>query len=262
MESLHTALDVVGFVPVVGEVANGLNALIYLGEGDYANAALSGVALIPVAGGAALAARMGARGVKVVKGLRLADKGAAEVVDAAHGVRDVRAGVRLGADARNGAAVREPIGQSRAALDRAQHARDALPRTTRFEEKTVSSDGGKTLSGWFEPRPGGYDRATPFEVRDYSDQIGHTLKGKGARDHVADGYFVGAENASHAEKQMAVRHPNEPLGVSKPVCSDCQDFMRKHALHQGHEQHVSDPFETWIFPADGGAPRRIPHPGN
>jgi RHS repeat-associated protein len=48
--SLHTFLDIVGFIPVIGTPANALNAAIYLAEGDYVNAALSASAMIPFEG--------------------------------------------------------------------------------------------------------------------------------------------------------------------------------------------------------------------
>ena len=53
----HGALDVVGMIPVVGEVADLANAGLYLAEGDYTNAALSAAAMIPIIGGAAIAAK-------------------------------------------------------------------------------------------------------------------------------------------------------------------------------------------------------------
>ncbi len=54
---VHTTLDIVGLVPGLGEVADGINALIYLAEGNYADAALSAAAMIPGAGAAATAAK-------------------------------------------------------------------------------------------------------------------------------------------------------------------------------------------------------------
>ncbi len=54
---VHTTLDVVGLIPGLGEVADGLNALIYLAEGNYTDAALSAAAMIPFAGAAATAAK-------------------------------------------------------------------------------------------------------------------------------------------------------------------------------------------------------------
>ncbi|CAM2063905.1 DUF1308 domain-containing protein [Sulfidibacter corallicola] len=60
---VHTTLDVVGLVPGLGEVADGLNALIYLAEGNYTDAALSAAAMIPFAGAAATAAKFGKKGL-------------------------------------------------------------------------------------------------------------------------------------------------------------------------------------------------------
>jgi len=49
-ENSHTALDVAGMLPIVGEVADGFNGLIYLAEGDPGNAAMSFGAMVPFAG--------------------------------------------------------------------------------------------------------------------------------------------------------------------------------------------------------------------
>jgi RHS repeat-associated protein len=55
---VHTGLDIVGFIPGLGEIADGLNAAIYLAEGDYVNAAISAAAMVPGIGAAATGARM------------------------------------------------------------------------------------------------------------------------------------------------------------------------------------------------------------
>ena len=60
----HTILDVVGMIPVVGEIADGINALWYLAEGDYLNAALSAAALVPSAGAAATGAKLIGKGLR------------------------------------------------------------------------------------------------------------------------------------------------------------------------------------------------------
>ncbi len=59
----HGVLDVIGLVPVVGEVANGVGALVYVAEGDYVNAALDAAAMWPAGGQAATAAKYGKKGV-------------------------------------------------------------------------------------------------------------------------------------------------------------------------------------------------------
>lgn len=61
-EWIHGGLDVVGFVPGFGEVADGANALIYLGEGRYLEAGISAAAMIPILGD------VGKAGKWVVKG--------------------------------------------------------------------------------------------------------------------------------------------------------------------------------------------------
>lgn len=59
----HAALDVAGFIPVVGALADLANAGWYAAEGDYTNAAFSAASAVPGVGDAAAAAKIG---VKVV----------------------------------------------------------------------------------------------------------------------------------------------------------------------------------------------------
>ncbi|MBA4861320.1 DNRLRE domain-containing protein [Streptomyces sp. PSKA54] len=72
----HAALDVVGLVPVVGEVADVANGLWYLAEGNYVDAALSMTSAIPLAG----------YGATAIKAGRYVDKGI-DALDAANDVR-------------------------------------------------------------------------------------------------------------------------------------------------------------------------------
>jgi len=116
--------------------------------------------------------------------------------------------------------------------------------------KTVASDGNKTVSGWSEP-PEGYSQATPEDVAAHSKKIGHELKPAGANDQINRGGFPGKYNASHAEKQMALASPNEPAGVSKPMCSDCIEFYKAQAKYSGQPQTVTDPDMTRVFNTDG-----------
>lgn len=46
----HGSLEALGLAPVIGEVFDGINALWYAAEGDYTNASLSGVSMIPIIG--------------------------------------------------------------------------------------------------------------------------------------------------------------------------------------------------------------------
>ena len=79
-EGLHTTLDVVGLMPGLGEIADGLNALIYAAEGDFKNAGISSMALLPILGSAATGTRLANKAVDAAKAI---DKGsdAAKAVD-------------------------------------------------------------------------------------------------------------------------------------------------------------------------------------
>jgi RHS repeat-associated protein len=63
VDVVQVGLDVVGLIPGLGEIADGLNGLISLARGDYAGAALSFAAMIPFAGWAATAGKFGKRAV-------------------------------------------------------------------------------------------------------------------------------------------------------------------------------------------------------
>ncbi|WP_404790450.1 S8 family serine peptidase [Altericista sp. CCNU0014] len=66
-DNAHGILDVAGFIPVVGAVADVANAGLYAAEGDYANAALSAAAAVPGVGDAAAAVKLANRGVQAVQ---------------------------------------------------------------------------------------------------------------------------------------------------------------------------------------------------
>ncbi len=64
LDGLQLGLDVVGLIPVVGEIADLANAGISLARGDYAGAALSLLSAIPFAGWLGTAGKVGRRGAK------------------------------------------------------------------------------------------------------------------------------------------------------------------------------------------------------
>ncbi|KAF2518770.1 hypothetical protein E0W68_08455 [Flavobacterium salilacus subsp. salilacus] len=76
-EMLHLALDIVGFVPVYGEIADVANGIIYTIEGDGINASLSYASAIPVAGWFAAGVKMAKR----ADGLLFLVKGADNIID-------------------------------------------------------------------------------------------------------------------------------------------------------------------------------------
>jgi len=63
LEITHTVLDIAGFIPGIGDICDGINAVLYLAEGDYVNAALSAISLIP---GSDLLTKTGKAAKKVV----------------------------------------------------------------------------------------------------------------------------------------------------------------------------------------------------
>jgi hypothetical protein len=84
-----------GFVPGIGSVASGIDAGLYLAEGDYANAALSGVGMIPggvIAKGAAKVVKGAAKGAKAIAGTA---KAARVARAAAKGAQAIRRGAQV-----------------------------------------------------------------------------------------------------------------------------------------------------------------------
>src|SRR5690606_4366107 len=59
LEGVQCALDVEGLVPGFREIADGINAIIYLVNGDYVNASLSMAAMIPIGGQLATVGKLG-----------------------------------------------------------------------------------------------------------------------------------------------------------------------------------------------------------
>jgi RHS repeat-associated protein len=66
MSIVHGALDVAGFVPGLGAVADVLNAGIYLAEGNYGEAAWAMAAAVPGVGDVAKGARMAKQGAELL----------------------------------------------------------------------------------------------------------------------------------------------------------------------------------------------------
>jgi WXG100 family type VII secretion target len=69
LDTIQTVMDVAGFIPGVGDVIDLVNGGIYAARGDWTNAGLSLIAVIPVIGSLAAAGRLGAKGPKVLRSL-------------------------------------------------------------------------------------------------------------------------------------------------------------------------------------------------
>ena len=141
----------------------------------------------------------------------------------------------------------DPVKKSQEAFDRAKEAKEGLPDKRKFDSKTASSDHVKTLSGWSEDRPPGFQEPNIEDVLAKQEEIGHDVKKAGANDHGIDGQYY----ASHAERQLSLTAKEPQIGVSKAMCPDCQGYFAKLAQHEGRDWHVTDPDGTWTFRADG-----------
>ena len=69
MDIVHGALDIAGFIPVLGAIPDGVNAAIYVAEGDWANAGLAAVAMVPAWGDGVKLGVMAGKTAKAIKNI-------------------------------------------------------------------------------------------------------------------------------------------------------------------------------------------------
>jgi len=141
-------------------------------------------------------------------------------------------------------------GEGDAALARAHSARGYVRPLSTARKKTVAADGSPTLSGWARPRPDGFHQASPEQIRNLADQINHRLEPstpphKGYAGH--DPGFSGKAAASHAEKQQLLTRTSDHIGVTRPMCPDCQAMFKKYVDYTGHPLYVTDPKGSHTF---------------
>ncbi len=126
----------------------------------------------------------------------------------------------------------------------ALEARDAVSDVPERKTGARAPDGTATVSGW------GTDVHTLDPVKKLSARIGQPIAPNPALD-APD--YPGSYNLSHAEKQIAVIKPNQPVGVSRVMCLDCQQFYQRLANSTGRPQIVADPAGVRIFLPNGPA---------
>ena len=110
----------------------------------------------------------------------------------------------------------------------------------------AASPQGVTVSGYtFVPeRP--VLNVTPADVRRRAAGIDHPVRGSKNDQGIRGQYFD-----SHAEKKQIVANPDQPVGVSRPMCNDCVGFFSREARARGSAQVVTDPFTTRVFEPSG-----------
>jgi len=136
------------------------------------------------------------------------------------------------------------------AQKRADQAADKLPPHNR-ERKTTSSDHAQALSGWSQKRPSGFQKPNIDEVFAKQKEIGHPTKPADFADNGVPGQYY----ASHAERQLSITAVEREIGVSKPVCPDCQQYFSRLAQYEGKDWYVADPDGGWVFRSDGSTTR-------
>ncbi|MFZ0577320.1 MAG: hypothetical protein WAM41_07385, partial [Psychrobacillus psychrotolerans] len=84
LDSLQLGLDIAGFIPVAGEIADAANGLIYSARGDALNATLSFSAMIPIIGSVSTGGKLAVKGSKAIE----------EAQDASKAVDNVKGGTK------------------------------------------------------------------------------------------------------------------------------------------------------------------------
>ncbi|HML25206.1 MAG TPA: hypothetical protein PKC27_00690, partial [Methanomethylovorans sp.] len=151
MDIVHGALDIAGFIPVLGAIPDGINAGIYAIEGDWTNAGLSAVAMVPVWGdGVKFGAIAGKSAIKISEkaAIRLGEEGIAK------GLKEVKAASKVEKTAVETAeeAVKVEKGAAKAEKeavgDVAKTEKEAAEEVEKGAEKKKKKGGKYTCYGW------------------------------------------------------------------------------------------------------------------
>ncbi len=143
-------------------------------------------------------------------------------------------------------------------LEAANEAAEIVAKASGLEKKTiaVAISGLPSMSGWthwaVEDEEAGLlefeNSAVANEsVLDYmyglADRHGYAIKEHKLFDHGVPGRYY----ASHAEKQLSVVYPDEPIGVSKRMCGNCLGYFQAVANDRDEQQVVVDVRDVNVF---------------
>lgn len=153
LDIVHGALDIAGFIPVLGALPDGINAAIYVVEGDWVNAGLSAVAMVPVWGdGVKLAEIAGKSAISLTRkaAIRLGEEGIAK------GLKEVKAASKIEKAALETTeeAAKIAKAEKEAAQEAAKAEKEAAEESTKAEKRGETEEkkkkgGGKwTCYGW------------------------------------------------------------------------------------------------------------------
>ena len=108
-----------------------------------------------------------------------------------------------------------------------------------YSGKTFASTAGgyTTFSGGLSPGFLNRIRTSQTEKKIFNEQEeSDTLKTLGQTQLE----FSSEDESKHAEAKMSIKKPNEPIGVTKTMCSGCQRIYRNLARRQNAPQVVDD----------------------
>ncbi|AWX57714.1 wall-associated protein [Brevibacillus brevis] len=222
LDSLQLGLDIVGMIPVIGEVADVVNAGISVARGDYAGAAMSLAAAIPGAGTAVTAAKLTTKAVKATKAMSKATK-AVKAADKALGVSKAVKATANAASAVKGKVV--------TAARNIQESMDKLAAVQKLK---------KSMVGKFMQKP---------VVKEVLKEAGSE-----ALDYATDGVFSTVTGMAWARKRIKGKHKKpdklRKMNVKKVKPKSCI----KDPVHGGTgAQFIVHPAlklygaETWTF---------------
>lgn len=222
LDSLQLGLDIVGMIPVIGEVADVVNAGISVARGDYAGAAMSLAAAIPGAGTAVTAAKLTTKAVKATKAMSKATK-AVKAADKALGVSKAVKATANAASAVKGKVV--------TAARNIQESMDKLAAVQKLK---------KSMLGKFMQKP---------VVKEVLKEAGSE-----ALDYATDGVFSTVTGMAGRRKKVRVTHKNtnrlKKRNIKKAKLKSCL----RDPIHGGTgAQFIVHPAlklygaETWTF---------------
>jgi len=140
------------------------------------------------------------------------------------------------------------------AIASAKAARRAIGDVPQGKTVATTQYGQRTLSGWehsgWEHGAGdesGYASPADETVMAQAGRMGFDFRDAGAFDRGISGRYY----ASHAEPQMSEIAPDEPMAVSRVMCSECQRYFKVLARYAGIPQVVADPYDVRVFYPDG-----------
>jgi hypothetical protein len=115
---LHDALTIAGLIPALGAIPDSINAGTYMIEGDWANAGISAMAIIPIFGDAASIVKIGEKEVLRIGGGAITKTGKEEI---AAGLKEAKA-ARAAKEAKEAQASKQAIaGAEEITLSRADY---------------------------------------------------------------------------------------------------------------------------------------------